>query len=323
MLRALCGRGLAATRCRLARYATASQPPSLLDLCSGLPVLAGHVEGAGRGLFAIVDLPAGKTLATFSPVAAHPPHNRDDVCHACLRSLPASHVTHAATGKRLCSTACEQDAERRYLSAQASVAGQMADFERRCAERDAVHPMLAARLALSVVQNAEHPAALDALCFARGAVESPPPEWLADHALLARAFAQAGIAADFFTHRWYVGVLARLHLNAFRVDILRTDATDISSLARFVAEGNGTAVYSPLPSLMNHDCDPSVDAAWMHGDARLSLSTRRALAAGHELRITYLDASEPVTKRRRDLQFAYGFVCECATCQDELAHGSG
>ena len=318
MLHVLSRRGLAATSCRLARYATASQPPSLLEQCSGLPLIAGQVEGAGRGLFALVDLPAARTLATFSPVAAHPPHNRDDVCHACLRSLPASHVTHAATGKRLCSAACEQDAERRYLSAQASAADKLADFERRCAERDAIHPMLAARFALSVVQQAEHPAALDALCYARGAVEAPPAEWVAEHTLLARAFAHAGLASDFFTPQWYVGVLARLHLNVFRVDVMRTDVTDIASLARFAAEGNGTAVYA-LPSLINHDCDPCVDATWPSGDARMTLSTRRAMAAGEELRITYIDSSEPVAKRRSDLRFAYGFLCSCAACVEEAA----
>ena len=319
MLQVLGRRGLAAARCRLARYATAAQPPSLLEQCSGLPFIAGQVEGAGRGLFALVDLPAARALATFSPVAAHPPHTREDVCHACLRSLPASHVTHAATGKRLCSAACEQDAERRYLSAQASVADKLADFERRCAERGVIHPMLAARLALSVVQQAEHPAALDSLCYARGAVEAPPPEWVAEHTLLARAFAAAGLAnTDFFTLQWYVGVLARLHLNAFRVDITRTDVTDIASLARFAAEGNGTAVYA-LPSLINHDCDPSCDATWPSGDARMTLSTRRAMAAGEELRITYIDSSEPVDKRQRDLRYAYGFVCGCAACVEEAA----
>ena len=306
---------LAAGRRLVARYATAAPPPTWLELCRGLPVIAGEVEGAGRGLFALTDLPAGATLSTFSPVAAHPPHGRDDVCHSCLRSLPASHVKHA-TGKLLCSQECAQDAERRYLSAQAAV--RLASFERSCAERDVVHPMLALRLALSVVQGAAHPAALDALCYARGAGEAPPPSWVDEHAQLVGAFNKAGVAAGFLTLPWYVGVLSRLHLNAFRVDIMRTDVADIAALARCAAEGNGTAVYA-LPSLLNHDCDPGVHAAWTHGDARLTLSTRRAVTAGEELRITYIDASEHVTKRRGDLRFAYGFVCGCAACVEEAA----
>ena len=314
-------RSAAARRRLVARFATAAPPPSWLEQCSNLPLIAGEVEGAGRGLFALVDLPSNATLSSFSPVAAHPPHNREDLCHACLRSLPPAHVKHAASGKLLCSPACAQDAERRYLSAQASAAGGFAAFERSCAERDVLHPMLAARLALLVVQGAEHPAALDSLCFARGAVEEPPPDWVTEHAQLAAAFSRAGLAAGFLTLPWYVGVLARLHLNAFRVDIMRTDVADIAALARFAAEGNGTAVYS-LPSLLNHDCEPNVHAAWTHGDARMTLSTRRPVAAGEELRITYIDSSEHVTKRRQDLRFAYGFNCKCAACVEEAADDS-
>ena len=318
MLAQLSARRVAAARRLVARYTTAAPPPTWLELCSGLPVIAGQVEGAGRGLFALMDLPAGRTLSSFAPVAEHPPHKRDDVCHACLRSLPASHVKHA-TGKLLCSQACAQAAERRYLSAQAAV--RLDGFERSCAERDVVQPMLAARLALSVVQGAVHPAALDSLCFARGAVEAPPQDWIDEHAQLAAAFAKAGLAANFLTLPWYVAVLARLHLNAFRVDVMRTDIADIAALARYASEGNGTAIYA-LPSLLNHDCDPGVHAAWTHGDATMTLSTRRPVTAGEELRITYIDSSEHVTKRRSDLRFAYGFVCGSAACVEEAADDS-
>jgi SET and MYND domain-containing protein len=219
MLTLLRASRFAAARRLVARFATAV-PPTWLEQCSGLPVIAGQVEGAGRGLFALTDLKAGVTLSTFAPITAHPPHDRDDVCHACLRSLPASHVKHAATGKLLCSAACAQDAERRYLSAHASV--RLAGFERSCAERDVLHPMLAARLALSVVQGAVHPAALDALCFARGAVEAPPPDWVEEYKQLAAAFSEGGLTAElqWFTLPWWIGVMARIHLNAFRVDVL-------------------------------------------------------------------------------------------------------
>jgi len=300
------------------RYSSSAPPPTWLELCHGLPVIAGQVDGAGRGLFALTDLPAGRTLSHFAPVAEHPPHKRDDVCHACLRSLPSSHVKHAS-GKLLCSAACAHDAERRYLSAQA-----VADtdgFERSCAERDVLHPLIAARLALSVVSGKAHPAALDALCFARGAVEAPPPDWVAEHTQLAAAFGRAGFSTDWFTVQWYVGVLARLHINAFRVDVLREDIADIAALSRYAAEGNGTAIYA-LPSLLNHDCDPSVHAAWTRGDSTMTLSTRRSVAAGEELRITYIDSSEHVSKRRRDLRFAYGFVCGCAACVEEASDES-
>jgi hypothetical protein len=101
----------------------------------------------------------------------------------------------------------------------------------------------------------------------------------------------------------------------------RTDVADIARLARIGAEGNGTAVYA-LPSLLNHECDPSVNAVWAHGDARLTLSARRDVAAGEELRITYIDASEPVNVRRNSLRYAYGFICGCTACNEEGADDS-
>lgn len=89
------------------------------------------------------------------------------------------------------------------------------------------------------------------------------------------------------------------------------------------AEGSGTAVYM-LPSLANHECDPNVHASWaLGGDATLTLSARRDVAAGEELRITYIDSASPAAQRQEELRFAYGFACRCAACVEELAEGGG
>lgn len=182
-------------------------------------------------MFALRDLRAGETLWRGAPVVAHPPHGRADVCHHCLRALAAAGaapVTRA--GKRLCSAACADDAERRYLSAQA--AARLDAFEADAAARDELHPLLVARLACAVASGAAHPSTLDGLCFARGAVAHPPAAWLAAHAALRGAFDAARLRADFLTAEWYVGALARLHLNAFRVDLPRADVADLAALAR-------------------------------------------------------------------------------------------
>jgi hypothetical protein len=61
-------------------------------------------------LFALVDVPAGATLCTAAPVVAHPPHAlRHEVCHHCLRALPAGALRHL--GELHCSPACAADAE--------------------------------------------------------------------------------------------------------------------------------------------------------------------------------------------------------------------
>jgi SET and MYND domain-containing protein len=179
-----------------------------------------------------------------------------------------------------------------------------------------MHPLLAARLACAVASGSAHAITLDGLCFANGAVAAPPPQWLAEHASLHASFLRGGVPCDFLTPDWYVGVLARLHLNVFRVDIPRNDITDVASLARAIAHGSGTAAYL-LPSLANHECDPALHAAWAGGDATLTLTARRDIAAGEEVRITYIDSGAGVAERREQLRFAYGFVCGCAACVEE------
>lgn len=59
------------------------------------------------------------------------------------------------------------------------------------------------------------------------------------------------------TEDWYAGVLARLHINAFRVErISEEDSEDMLAAAAASILGDsivGSAVYV-LPSMYNHDC---------------------------------------------------------------------
>lgn len=59
------------------------------------------------------------------------------------------------------------------------------------------------------------------------------------------------------TDDWYAGVLARLHINAFRIErVDEEDGEDIFAAAAASILGEsivGSAVYG-LPSMYNHDC---------------------------------------------------------------------
>jgi hypothetical protein len=57
------------------------------------------------------------------------------------------------------------------------------------------------------------------------------------------------------TDDWYAGVLARLHINAFRIErVDQEDSEDILAAASILGESIlGSAVYV-LPSMYNHDC---------------------------------------------------------------------
>lgn len=220
------------------------------------------------------------------------------------------------SGRTLCSAACARTAQSSFLSAWSRA--QLSAFAARCAETQQTLPLLAARLACRVAQGAASSAALEPLCFAANAVRHPPPAWLEEHALLLDAFVRGGLPSRFLTPAWYVSVVARLHLNAFRVEPLRFDVTDLNTLAAQSLTGSGSAVYL-LPSLVNHDCEPNLDASWPEGDATLVLSARRDIAAGEALSITYIDSGLGVTERQAQLHYGYGFNCACETCREELA----
>lgn len=58
------------------------------------------------------------------------------------------------------------------------------------------------------------------------------------------------------TEEWYTGVLARIRINAFRIELAIGSYEDLLSSAAASVEAEaavGNAVYM-LPSLYNHDC---------------------------------------------------------------------
>ena len=88
------------------------------------------------------------------------------------------------------------------------------------------------------------------------------------------------------------------------------------SAAAFGDAPGGTALYR-LASLANHACEPSADVVMAVGGA-LALRARRALGAGEEVTITYLDSSLPGAVRRNRLLRGYGFECKCQRCAQGL-----
>jgi hypothetical protein len=78
----------------------------------------------------------------------------------------------------------------------------------------------------------------------------------------------------------------------------------------------GTAVYL-VPSMLNHSCDPNVDVLFPSNNSTMHLQARRDVAAGEQLSITYIDAATSVATRRKELQWGYGFSCQCARCVEE------
>ncbi|GBF92090.1 hypothetical protein Rsub_04437 [Raphidocelis subcapitata] len=117
---------------------------------------------------------------------------------------------------------------------------------------------------------------------------------------------------------WFCAAMARLHLNTFRVDCVlplsfNPDANfaDLAALAvaSLGAESSsGSAAYL-VASLLNHSCEPNVDAVF---------TAARDISPGEELSITYTDWSQGVQERRAHLRASYGFECGCPLCLEQL-----
>ncbi|XP_016899663.2 histone-lysine N-methyltransferase ATXR4 isoform X2 [Cucumis melo] len=118
----------------------------------------------------------------------------------------------------------------------------------------------------------------------------------------------------FLTQEWYTGVLARIRINAFRIE-LAGGYEDLHSLAAACVEAEaavGNAVYM-LPSFYNHDCDPNTHIIWIN-NANARLKALRDVDPDEELRICYIDASMDYDARRTLLHRGFGFICNCARC---------
>lgn len=136
--------------------------------------------------------------------------------------------------------------------------------------------------------------------------------------LLRNAFTKALIADEhiaFLTKQWYINILARIRINAFRIELAGGLYEDLlaSAVASVEAEAAvGNAVYL-LPSFYNHDCDPNAHIIWID-NADAKLKALRDIVEGEELRICYIDASLDRNARQELLSRGFGFQCNCSRC---------
>ena len=65
--------------------------------------------------------------------------------------------------------------------------------------------------------------------------------------------------------------------------------------------------------------DPNVAVEFLENNSSMTLRARRDIDAGEELSITYIDADAAVGMRQEELQWGYGFLCQCPTCLEEMS----
>eukprot|EP00879_Flechtneria_rotunda_P020915 GHRR01022022.1.p1 GENE.GHRR01022022.1~~GHRR01022022.1.p1 ORF type:complete len:356 (+),score=153.42 GHRR01022022.1:854-1921(+) len=180
---------------------------------------------------------------------------------------------------------------------------------------------------------------LSFLCYAN--VPLPPPTpWETAHKLLVDALrsaagvceeqqqaAQLAAALKDVHLDWYVAVMARLHINTFKVDAVMAidwDGGMAAAAAAMLQQGgssSGSALYL-LASMYNHSCEPNVNVTFPGSNSTAVFTAARPISGGEQLFISYIDADQEVGMRQEYLAFVYGFRCRCVRCKEELAEAA-
>ena len=318
---------------------------SSFALPAGLRAAASTV-GGGRGLFLSTTttsrrrsgnptpnnpLPAGAAVLQIAPyvpgegACAPRPEHGDAVCARCLRWHTPEHArARSPDGRVFCGRECLRAAAREFLwpdaldRSSSLLADARRRLERHCEARGSVYPLVALRLAASAVLSGGGPsrrfkALLQPLCYANlgaGARAALREE----HAAFFTAALPSAVRGDFGAE-WYEGVMARLHLNAFKVQ-----PPNLADLASAAASGSAAL---PAAAMLQHSCAPNLALMFPEADARFEFVAARPLEDGEELFVSYVDETLPVRERRRALRRGYGFECRCEACVADLREEGG
>ncbi|XP_010058422.2 histone-lysine N-methyltransferase ATXR4 isoform X1 [Eucalyptus grandis] len=277
------------------------------------PIRVALTESAGRGVFASRRIGSGELIHTAEPVVSHPSlHSLHAVCYFCLRKLDGAGSP--ARAASFCSDGCRARSKAFY---EVETRVDWSIHDDYCRARGLKYPFLVKRLACMVISGATSSDCLDIL---QPAYLSPEmiSEMEEGFGLLKCAFTNAHLKDEqiaFLTKQWYTTLLARIHINAFRVEVVGGSFEDLLSMAVASVEAEaavGNAVYM-LPSFYNHDCDPNTHIIWLE-DAVAKLKALRDIEPGEELRICYIDASLDWDARQSLLSQGFGFRCDCPRC---------
>ncbi|KAL6883452.1 hypothetical protein ACP4OV_010866 [Aristida adscensionis] len=285
------------------------------------PIRVALTESSGRGVFATRSLAAGELLHTAQPLVSHPsPSLLHEVCYSCLRRKPGGEGHDSSGGYYFCSDACREHTKG-FHDVEKSM--DWSSFDDHCSSRGLKYPYMAKRLACMVISGAANADYLNILQPAR-LHQGTLIEMEEEFELLKSTFMKVGFQEEIstssltklvLTKEWYINVLARIRINAFRIELVASSYEDLlsSAVASVSCDSSvGNAVYM-LPSFYNHDCDPNTHIVWLE-NADAKLKALRDIEEGEELRICYIDTSMDVNARQKILADGFGFECHCLRC---------
>ncbi|WRX25528.1 SET domain - like 10 [Theobroma cacao] len=278
------------------------------------PIRVALTESAGRGVFATRRIGAGDTIHSAEPLVSHPSLAAiNTVCYFCLKKIQ----TFSGSQRQGVSLCCEKCKESSKVFYDVEKRADWLDFDDYCRTEGMKYPLLVKRLACMVISGAAQANIVDILQPA-SLTQEMILKMEEGFCLLQSAFSKANIRKEhtsFLTKQWYTAVLARIRINAFRIDLAGGVYEDLLSLAAASVEAEsavGNAIYM-LPSFYNHDCDPNTHIIWIE-NADAKLKALHDIEEGEELRICYIDASLSCDARQSILSQGFGFKCNCLRC---------
>ncbi|KAJ4750595.1 Histone-lysine N-methyltransferase ATXR4 [Rhynchospora pubera] len=278
------------------------------------PIRIAHTSSAGRGVFATRAITAGDTIHSAKPLVTHPSLSRlHEVCYYCLRRKKGEDGVDTG-GYYFCSNSCRENS---IAFHEVENRGDWSMLNEYCRSRGLKYPLMVKRLACMVLGGAVSSDCLDILQPTSLHFEMLL-EMEDEYKLLRSSFKKANIADDamaFLSKEWYINVLARLRVNAFRIELACGSYEDLlASAVALVGDDAavGNAVYI-VSSFYNHDCDPNAHIVWVDS-ADAKMKALRHIEEGEELRICYIDASMDVEARQKILLEGFGFHCNCLRC---------
>ncbi|XP_039003445.1 histone-lysine N-methyltransferase ATXR4-like, partial [Hibiscus syriacus] len=284
------------------------------------PIRVALTESAGRGVFATRRIGAGDTIHTAKPFVSYPSLSAiDTVCYFYLKKMKTftgSQPQDCLSVLILLLIWALLDIGCWFFYDVEKKADWLA-FDEYCSTQGLKYPFLVKRLACKVISGAAPAGILDILQPA-----SLTPAMISKieegFHLLRKALVKSNIGDEhtsFLTKQWYTDVLARIRINAFRIELAAGAYEDLLSLASVSIEAEaavGNAIYM-LPSFYNHDCFPNAHTSWIE-NADTKLKAFRDIDEGEELRICYIDVSMSYDARQSLLSQGFGFKCNCLRC---------
>ncbi|KAB2013211.1 hypothetical protein ERO13_D09G125800v2 [Gossypium hirsutum] len=278
------------------------------------PIRVALTESTGRAVFATRRIGAGDTIHTAKPIVSHPSLSAiTTVCYFCLKKINAVTASQSQ-GVYFCSENCKESSKVFY---DVEEKADWLAFDDYCRTQGLKYPLLVKRLACMVISGAAPAGILDILQPAN-LTQGMILKMEEGFHLLRNALVKANIGDEhmsFLTKQWYTDVLARIRINAFRIELAAGVYEDLLSLASASIKAEaavGNAIYM-LPSFYNHDCDPNTHIVWIE-NADAKLKALRDIDEGEELQICYIDASMSYDARESLLSQGFGFKCNCLRC---------